>query len=719
MSYKLFNYQDQAVEEILENSIELINNRNKENKYILLEAITGAGKTVMASSFIDRLVLNKENICFVWITKGDGSLEKQTYDRLKRDLSNNIKLINKDEILTKDELYHGDLVVLNWESLNNRDKKTGEFTNILMRDGEKRNLIEILDSTKDKGVSIVCFIDEAHANSDSETSKEIIGLINPLFTIKITATPDKKQLGEDLINKKAIHIQINPEDVIEEGVIKKEILINSSLSSDSEVSDIELLLENALTMQSKLYEAYEKRVNPLILIQIPNGKQGKETREAVEAYLSNKEGFDMSKEYAVKLSNESDDNKLDGIDALNNPVKCLLFKQSVSTGWDCPRAQILVKLRESKSETFDLQVIGRILRMPELSRRKHYDNDILNNAYIYTNIDEFKIEAGSYSKNVLPIRTVAREEFEDDEIELPSSRLRKKYLKFEAGLFDSKFSFNLMKNYNVSDLYNTHDISREYSVSQIDSKDITLLNQNIENNKDVFKVNLSIDGIEKEYNSFVDKIDNKNRNHIKNSIKSIFFKNLKLDMSKDSIINIQKSVLNNREIFKNIINQTLDELKVELDYIEDIYTYKPLKELYYSKDLDLTDKYNKSFYKLVSVSSHKTEILFEDILDKNPEVKYWIKNKDKGSDALGISYKHENKLHVFYPDYIVKFNNGEIGIYEVKSISDRDAETITKDKETSLLKYTINNKNIVADAQIVKVDSSRKTFLPESLGRLK
>ena len=57
------------------------------------------------------------------------------------------------------------------------------------------------------------------------------------------------------------------------------------------------------------------------------------------------------------------------------------MKQAVATGWDCPRAHILVKLRENMDETFEIQTIGRIRRMPEA---KHYENDLLDSCYLYT-----------------------------------------------------------------------------------------------------------------------------------------------------------------------------------------------------------------------------------------------------------------------------------------------------------------------------------------------
>lgn len=59
----------------------------------------------------------------------------------------------------------------------------------------------------------------------------------------------------------------------------------------------------------------------------------------------------------------------------------LLMKQAISTGWDCPRAKILVKLREGMNEQFEIQTIGRIRRMPETV---HYDDDLLDFCFVYT-----------------------------------------------------------------------------------------------------------------------------------------------------------------------------------------------------------------------------------------------------------------------------------------------------------------------------------------------
>jgi type III restriction enzyme len=59
---------------------------------------------------------------------------------------------------------------------------------------------------------------------------------------------------------------------------------------------------------------------------------------------------------AVYLSEDKTDN-LDNIAKQNSFVEVLIFKQAIATGWDCPRAQILVMFREIKSITFEIQTV--------------------------------------------------------------------------------------------------------------------------------------------------------------------------------------------------------------------------------------------------------------------------------------------------------------------------------------------------------------------------
>jgi type III restriction enzyme len=71
------------------------------------------------------------------------------------------------------------------------------------------------------------------------------------------------------------------------------------------------------------------------------------------------------KEIAIWLSGEKTDNVDDFLVKNNSEVNFMIFKVAPATGWDCPRADILVMFREINSPSFHTQIIGRIKRMPE------------------------------------------------------------------------------------------------------------------------------------------------------------------------------------------------------------------------------------------------------------------------------------------------------------------------------------------------------------------
>src|SRR5690606_30904630 len=103
---------------------------------------------------------------------------------------------------------------------------------------------------------------------------------------------------------------------------------------------------------------------------------------------------------------------LENINDYDSKVDFLIFKMAVATGWDCPRAYVLLKLREVKSEVFDIQTIGRILRMPE---RYHYENELLNKAYIYTNNDDIQVKMENLNM-VKWIKSIIRDGLENIEL---------------------------------------------------------------------------------------------------------------------------------------------------------------------------------------------------------------------------------------------------------------------------------------------------------------
>lgn len=124
------------------------------------------------------------------------------------------------------------------------------------------------------------------------------------------------------------------------------------------------------------------KVNPLIIVQIPN--KNEVMQDEIERWFEARGVTYENGQLAVWLSKKHEN--LGDIERNDAPQVAVIIKQAVATGWDCPRAHILVKLRDNMSETFEIQTIGRIRRMPEA---KHYGSDLLDSCYLYTLDEKF------------------------------------------------------------------------------------------------------------------------------------------------------------------------------------------------------------------------------------------------------------------------------------------------------------------------------------------
>ena len=45
-------------------------------------------------------------------------------------------------------------------------------------------------------------------------------------------------------------------------------------------------------------------------------------------------------------------------------VRVLIAKDAISTGWDCPRAEVMVSFRPASDQTYIAQMLGRMVRTP-------------------------------------------------------------------------------------------------------------------------------------------------------------------------------------------------------------------------------------------------------------------------------------------------------------------------------------------------------------------
>jgi len=731
MNIDLREYQEKAINQLTATVKELLLQEGMK-KICVFQAPTGSGKTIMAAKFIEELIneLSNEDICFVWVTIGKGNLHLQSKYRLEKIFKGapRVCLVEDDFTGGRERINKNEVVVVNWEKLRSKDNTTGDWKNILMKEGEKINFRDVLLKTRQQR-KIILIIDESHIGATAERTNELRDEINADVIIEISATPRIKPDIKDLARKKSGFIIVEPKDVIEAGIIKKDIIINEGNSeidkNENEAQDIVLnsAYEKRLELK-KLFELENSNINPLVLIQIPTAESGNDKIESVRAFLTKKGITEANKKLAIWLAEQKSET-LEWIAEHDNQIEYLIFKQAIDTGWDCPRAHILVKFREIHSEIFEIQTIGRILRMPEL---KHYVSEPLNIGYVYTNIQSIHVKREEYNPNIIKhlkslrkncyknikLLSYYRSRVDYGDITSSFNLVFEKVACLEFGISDSTF-FN--ENKKLVEKKGIHIDTKKFEQeiirdAKISSQSFDEIIGKIDSEK---KIKLVVAGndLQSLFEQFIKENLNSFRS-IKRSIPKVktviyawFQKYLGSRVWDEEAMMIQKIVIHdsNKSLFQRILIKAIQEYKSihEKEVLqrasknEKFYDFDIAKESFYNQYTDEKIKTKKYIYDpcYLNVDRSNPEREFENFLEANEKnIIWWWKNSDNKKDYFGIKYEYpKNYFHTFYPDYLVQFFNGSIGIFEVKDKKDQEGSTITKAKSEAFQNYFKNQSN--------------------------
>lgn len=764
----LKQYQESAVDELVMKT-KLLLSKKLDKRTIVFQSPTGSGKTFMMSQYIEQCIeeMKDQDLCFLWLSPGKGALHEQSFKSLKKEFAGFpvVYLLEEEFIGSRRTIDKNEVVVGNWEKLSNKDGKSGEWKSRLMKDKETVNFRELVESTRNAGIKIVLIIDESHSRDKAERALELRDtIIKPDLTIEMSATPI---LREGQYNER---VEVNANDVIEEGMIKKEILINEKIDKiqDSETTSQEVILESAFNKRNVLKNIYEKEgiyINPLALIQIPTGEAGDDKKEFVEKFLAEKGITKDNGKLAVWLTDEKVNQEVELITKNNDKVEFLIFKQAVDTGWDCPRAQILVKFRETKSLVFEIQTVGRILRMPEAV---HYRNEELNKAFVFTNVKSFTVEYEKYNPNIIKSIMVKR----DDSVYKPL-KLRSYYRpRLDYGDITANFAPVLEKvfcNYfdikvgatEKSDITkNLKKVQEKIDIKNLDGHDEIILNKKISTelfdflpqeeieSEDFLQMNLSADDKEHAFENIIKKnlgkfAPKRSLSPVKQSLYKWFKKYAGINPLEGGIVYVQNIVLNNFEVFRRLFNESVrayepekqEEVNEKIQEVEEWddtweicetrnfnpYTYKP-----YTFKLSLY-KHNQDKKAYLNFDSDIEEEFLK-FLEKNKDkIEWWWQNGNEHMNLnFGIKY---NGGSTFQPDFLVIFKDGRLGIFDTKASGDR--EDANKLKAEALQKYIIEenkkkNKNLFGglvikngDHFMLNSDSEYESFSKSFVNQVK
>jgi len=342
----------------------------KGGRDIILKSPTGSGKTIILTTFMQDYMRANPNVVFVWLTPGKGELQEQSKAKMAT-YCHGASTKNLADVMSGG-FAAGDAVFINWQKLTMKG-------NVALKDSERTNFLEWIQKAFDAGLKFKVVIDESHENF-TDKADDVIAYFKTDKIIRASATP--------LDNPQAILVEVTEEDVIAEGLIKKLIQINPDFPQGKTFADkdeVAFLLEQAFAKQQEVASAFRKKgsaVNPLIVVQMPNNSDAQLAE--VEAWFDAKGINVITGTLAVWLANRKED--LEKISENTAKQKVVIIKQAIATGWDCPRAHILVKLRKNMDETFEIQTLGRIRRMPEAC---HYEDEVLDSCYLYTLDEDF------------------------------------------------------------------------------------------------------------------------------------------------------------------------------------------------------------------------------------------------------------------------------------------------------------------------------------------
>lgn len=415
MKFELKDYQADAVIEVLEHldTARLLASKGKASS-VALTAPTGAGKTVMAAAVIETLFYgnDEQNLppdptaTVLWFTS-DPALNEQTRFRIMqasdRIASSRLHVIEStfaDEQLRPGTVYFLNSQKLGRKALLVRGAGAGEAGEMLAApDMRARTFWEILANTiADAGTTLYVILDEAHVGMKKTTKRQhdekstiVKQLVNgeadaPAVPIVlgISATVDRfrRAMSAAAGRTNLPDVAVDPVRVQESGLLKDQLILsfpaeagefNTSLLKHAVARTVET--SGLWAGHHRTQDASGPLVLPLLVVQMPNTPTDDQLADTVTTVLQEwpELGADniahVFGDHATLQVGPHEISYVAPQDVEESRrIRVLLAKDAISTGWDCPRAEVLMSFRPANDHTHITQLLGRMVRAP-LARR--------------------------------------------------------------------------------------------------------------------------------------------------------------------------------------------------------------------------------------------------------------------------------------------------------------------------------------------------------------
>ena len=419
MKKELFPFQKMAVWDMRKKAAEAIGayNRTGTPQILSLQAPTGSGKTIMMASLIEDILFGSSEVppgevgfveqpeaIFVWLSDSP-ELNLQSKDKIDLGadrLSFGTTTLIEESSFDRELLEDGKIYFLNTQKLS----VSGNLTK--KSDRRQWTIWETLDNTaREKADRLYFIIDEAHRGMQGSEAGKASSIMQrflkgyhksgvemrPMpFVIGMSATAERfNRLAEGLSS--TIHKTIVSADQVRaSGLLKDRILIGFPKDATRQ-DDMALLgtatdewMNKCAHWEQYCREQHYKNVDPVFVVQVKAG-----TGEAVSdtnlddviARIEKRIGRQFSEWEVVHTFGSTGVVTANGLNvhpvdpsriADDRRIKVVLFKENLSTGWDCPRAETMMSFRTARDYTYIAQLLGRMVRTPLQNRVKVDDS---------------------------------------------------------------------------------------------------------------------------------------------------------------------------------------------------------------------------------------------------------------------------------------------------------------------------------------------------------
>ncbi|MBC6946466.1 hypothetical protein DWB58_00745 [candidate division KSB1 bacterium] len=399
MRIELKSFQEEAARELLK-SIRHAREEARDgiDQAIVLSSPTGSGKTVTITALMEWIYQGYEatvgdpEATFLWLSHSP-ELNRQSRDKILRQSSvfQESQLILVESPFSQEYFDKGKVYFLNTGKLG-KDR-------LLTTTGDGRDYTiwqTIQNTASSKSEHFYVIIDEAHfgatqTNRDREHATTIMqkflkgspedGLLPIKLVIGMSATPERfTHLLEGLRRTKREYF-IKPQDVKASGLLKDKIVVLHPKGNQlADLSMLEMATRRWLRFCDEWKEycsaqSIEQSIRPVMVIQAENGNDRIPTRTNLDEVVTvvervtgvlpeNAWAHAFEGNEAIEAGNRKI-RKIEASSIQDDPqIQIVLFKMSLSTGWDCPRAEVMMSFRNARDHTHIAQLVGRMVRTP-------------------------------------------------------------------------------------------------------------------------------------------------------------------------------------------------------------------------------------------------------------------------------------------------------------------------------------------------------------------